>query len=422
MNANDDIHDVENIEDGDFSEEIPKCEGSVVRFLLSQLRPGMSLSRVTLPTFILETRSTIQRFTDWMAHADILRKANAEDDPVMRCFHLCTWIVSGFHMSPRLPKKPYNSLLGEVFRAALIDTDNKIMGSYEAEQVSHHPPISAFHFWDRKGNTVIWGHSEMRSKFTGNSVVAQMDHENTRVNFEVLSRGESYEFNFPDMWGRGILIGTLRMEICGEVRIKCQKTGVTATITFKEKPTFHGKYNCFKGHVFVPGKKHPEKVISFEGRWTAYLKATDLRTKRSWIAFDVRKAFPLRTITPIITQQCQYESQYLWQNVTRYLLMKDTKNATEHKLALEDKQRAERKYFEENNVEWKLQRFHFDAEQKRYIPINLNLTAYQPGEPEQAMPEPFHIPERIQQALDAGATKPLDEIFREAQEKINSNR
>ena len=189
---------LDDIDNQDFSETIPKKEGSVVWHLVSQLKVGMSLARITLPTFILETRSTLERFTDWMAHADILRKAANADDPVMRCLHLCTWIVSGFHLAPRTPKKPYNSMLGEVFRAILIGEEGKAIGSYVAEQVSHHPPISAFHYVDRGGGVVIWGHSEMRSKFLGNSIVALMD-KNTRVNLDLLNRGESYEFNFPNM-------------------------------------------------------------------------------------------------------------------------------------------------------------------------------------------------------------------------------
>ena len=95
---------LENIDNEDFSEEIPKKEGSVIWHLIGQLHFGMSLSRITLPTFILETRSTIERFTDWMVHADILRKVQFESDPLIRCLHRCTWSVSGFHVSPRTPK------------------------------------------------------------------------------------------------------------------------------------------------------------------------------------------------------------------------------------------------------------------------------------------------------------------------------
>ena len=414
--------DLENIDNQDFSEAIPPSEGSVIGFLLKQLRPGMSLSRITLPTFILETRSTIQRLTDWMAHADILRKVADEEDPYIRMLHLCTWIVSGFHVSPRLPKKPYNSLLGEVFRCTLHNPDGSIGGTYEAEQVSHHPPVSAFYYQDRKGGSVIWGHTEMRSKFYGNSAAALMDHENTKVTFECTKLGESYDFNLPDMYCRGILIGTLVIEMCGQVRVTCPKTGVTAIIYFDEKPMLRGKYNCVHGSIFEANPENPKKpktIIKIDGRWSAYLRATDTRNNKVWLPFDVRKAVPLVITAPPLEEQCPYESEYAWQNVTRYLNEKNTDFATDHKLALEEKQRAERKYFEDNNLEWKLQRFHYDKDLQRYVPNALNTKPYSPDEEPQKMPEPFHIPDLIQQATDAGVVPTMAEVHKKAQEIVD---
>lgn len=40
--------------------------------LLKQLRPGMDLSRVVLPTFILEPRSFLNKLSDYYYHADLL--------------------------------------------------------------------------------------------------------------------------------------------------------------------------------------------------------------------------------------------------------------------------------------------------------------------------------------------------------------
>lgn len=42
--------------------------------LLSQLRIGMDLSRVTLPTFILEPKSFLEKLTDFMTHPDLVLK------------------------------------------------------------------------------------------------------------------------------------------------------------------------------------------------------------------------------------------------------------------------------------------------------------------------------------------------------------
>lgn len=404
--------DLDEIDNEDFSEEIPKSEGSVVYHLLGQLHFGMSLSRITLPTFILETRSTIERFTDWMAHADILQRVHNEPDPLIRCLHLCTWIVSGFHLAPRTPKKPYNSLLGEVFRSVVKDKDGKPFGTYIAEQVSHHPPISSFFYHDYTYNLFIWGHSEMKSKFLGNSIVAQMD-ENTVVNFDIPNIDESYTFNFPNMYGRGIFFGRLIMEIAGTVNIQCQKTGITAKIEFLEKPMLFGRYNQFRGQIFDPSDSKPK--IEFDGRWSAFMRVNDKRNDdHPYLCFDVRKDIPLSFDVPPIDQQTMYESQNVWKEVTRYIKANDLSHATDHKLALEEKQRKEEKFFEENNLEWTPQCFYYCENEKRYIPCNLEKERNQVVE----MPPPFEIPKHIKTAMDQHITRTIKETQDDVEQQI----
>jgi len=45
---------------------------SIVWFLVKQVRPGMDLSKVVLPTFILEPRSFLEKLTDYNYHNDII--------------------------------------------------------------------------------------------------------------------------------------------------------------------------------------------------------------------------------------------------------------------------------------------------------------------------------------------------------------
>ncbi len=40
-------------------------------YMIGQVRIGMDLSRVTLPTFILEKRSLLEMYADFIAHPDI---------------------------------------------------------------------------------------------------------------------------------------------------------------------------------------------------------------------------------------------------------------------------------------------------------------------------------------------------------------
>lgn len=40
--------------------------------LISEIRIGMDLSRIPLPTFVLEPRSMLERLTDFMTHGELL--------------------------------------------------------------------------------------------------------------------------------------------------------------------------------------------------------------------------------------------------------------------------------------------------------------------------------------------------------------
>jgi hypothetical protein len=254
----------------------------------------------------------------------------------------------------------------------------------------------------------------MRSRFYGNSVAALMDHENTRVNLELPNLGETYEFNFPDLYGRGVFLGSLMTEICGQVRVRCVQNGVTAEINFYAKPTFFGRYNRFDGKVFGANANRPS--ITFAGRWSAYMKATDLRTHREWLTFDVRTSRSLTLEVPPIEEQCEFESQFAWRFVTAYLRRNDTRHATVHKSALEEKQRKERAFQLEHHIVWPLQLFHFNERSERYVPNALNLEPFTEDEVIE-MPT-FHVPPPIQQAYDAGITQPIGVMQEQVEAQI----
>lgn len=55
--------------DAEVLEEEPR---NLLLALVSQIRPGMDLSKITLPTFILEPRSMLEKLTDFMTHGELL--------------------------------------------------------------------------------------------------------------------------------------------------------------------------------------------------------------------------------------------------------------------------------------------------------------------------------------------------------------
>ncbi|XP_018008634.1 oxysterol-binding protein-related protein 8 [Hyalella azteca] len=101
---------------GGQQEELGEENKSLIWCLVKQVRPGMDLSRVVLPTFILEPRSFLDKLSDYYYHADILSRAVQEDDPFDRMKEVVRWYLSGFYKKPKGLKKPYNPILGETFR------------------------------------------------------------------------------------------------------------------------------------------------------------------------------------------------------------------------------------------------------------------------------------------------------------------
>lgn len=80
--------------DNDLSME---SHGSVVTHLLSQVKIGMDLTKVVLPTFILERRSLLEMYADYFAHPDLFIRIADLKDPRDRMVQVVRWYLSAYH-------------------------------------------------------------------------------------------------------------------------------------------------------------------------------------------------------------------------------------------------------------------------------------------------------------------------------------
>ena len=98
----------EQVPDGpaDDMEELDEENGSILLSLIGQLRIGMDLSKVTLPTFVLEPRSMLERITDFMSHPDLIFGVGKIEDPAERFIAVMRYYLSGWHIKPKGVKKP----------------------------------------------------------------------------------------------------------------------------------------------------------------------------------------------------------------------------------------------------------------------------------------------------------------------------
>lgn len=342
--------------------------------LISEIRIGMDLSRIPLPTFVLEPRSMLEKLTDFMTHGELLTIVPKIEDPVERLVGIVKWYLSGFYIKPQGVKKPYNPILGEFFRCKWTHEDGTTT-HYVAEQTSHHPPVSSFYICNRKAGFVINGNLAPRSKFLGSSVASYLEGT---ASLTLLQTGEVYTINFPSAYGRGILFGTLLMELCGEVYITCHKTHCKAEIEFKGKPFFGGEYNCITAKI----KQRKDTLYTISGKWDDRMDITNSKTKQTEVLFDSKAAKRVPKIVRPLDQQDETESQKLWNSVTLAIKKRDQREATAEKTKLEEAQRKERKERTERTEEWVPRLFKKNSNGDwtyKYI----NLSVYKPEEKEQ---------------------------------------
>ena len=92
--------------------------------------------------------------------------------------------------------------------------------------------MSAFYVTNRQDGFSINCAVLAKSKFYGNSVSAVMDGVG-KLTF--LKLGEEYSITIPYGYAKGIIIGSLTMELGGKVAIECDKTGYKTELEFKLK-------------------------------------------------------------------------------------------------------------------------------------------------------------------------------------------
>ncbi|XP_051975305.1 oxysterol-binding protein-related protein 5-like isoform X2 [Xyrauchen texanus] len=326
--------------------------------LLKQLRPGMDLSKVVLPTFILEPRSFLDKLSDYYYHADLLSQAVTEENPYCRMKQVLRWYLSGFYKKPKGLKKPYNPILGEMFRCCWLHPQTDSCTFYIAEQVSHHPPISAFYISNKKDGFCISGSILAKSKFYGNSLSAILDGK-ARLLF--LSRDEEYVITMPYAHCKGILYGTMTLELGGKITIECEKTQYFTELEFKLKP-FLGS-SCNVNQISGKIQMGEDVLATVDGHWDRKVHLTEKKTGHQEVLWnpsaDVRRQRLKRQVVQM-DQQEAFESERLWRHVTRAINDKDQNNATQEKFVLEEAQRQEAR--ERGDRPWNPRLFTLDTD------------------------------------------------------------
>jgi hypothetical protein len=98
----------------------------------------------------------------------IIFRTYDQSSPIKRFIDVVAFYLSGFHVRPKGVRKPYNPVIGEFFRCQW-DFDSDHSAYYVCEQVSHHPPSSAFTYINPSKKFLMYGIVSPKAKFMGNS-------------------------------------------------------------------------------------------------------------------------------------------------------------------------------------------------------------------------------------------------------------
>uniref|UniRef100_A0A6I8NQY5 Oxysterol-binding protein n=1 Tax=Ornithorhynchus anatinus TaxID=9258 RepID=A0A6I8NQY5_ORNAN len=333
---------------------------SVILHLLSQLKLGMDLTRVVLPTFTLEKRSLLEMYADFLSHPDLflaIPGGRTAEDRMVRFVH---YYLTAFRQGRRgaVAKKPYNPILGETFHCswrvarpappAADGTPAAEPGSYTvrfvAEQVSHHPPVSGFYAECPERGVSVGAHVWTKSKFLGMSIGVTMAGEGL---LSLLDHGEEYTFTLPSAYARSILTVPW-VELGGKVGINCAKTGYSASVVFHTKPFYGGRVHRVTAEV----KQNPGNAVvcRVQGEWNSVLEFTYSNGETKQVDLTKLPVTPKR-VRPL-EKQGPYESRRLWSRVTEALRESELDKATEHKRVLEERQRSEERHRAETGTPW----------------------------------------------------------------------
>ncbi|XP_034000761.1 oxysterol-binding protein-related protein 2-like isoform X1 [Trematomus bernacchii] len=226
---------------------------------------GLELSKITMPIAFNEPLSFLQRITEYMEHTYLINRACALPDSIERMQAVAAFAVSAVASQWDRTGKPFNPLLGETYELTREDQGFRLV----SEQVSHHPPVSAFHAESLVGDFVFHGSIYPKLKFWGKSVEAE---PKGTITLELLKHNEAYTWSNPYCCVHNIILGKLWIEQYGTVEIVNHSTGDKCVLNFKPCGMFGKELHKVEGYIQDKSKK---KHCVIYGKWTECMWSVD---------------------------------------------------------------------------------------------------------------------------------------------------
>ncbi|EEH44389.2 uncharacterized protein PADG_00678 [Paracoccidioides brasiliensis Pb18] len=338
--------------------------GSWSSFLKSIASFNGDLSSLTAPPFILSSTSLTEYSAYWAEHPRLFVAPAKEPDPQKRALLVLKWFLSTLHQqyctrSEKLgtEKKPLNPFLGELFLGRWEDDGDVGETRLISEQVSHHPPVTAYSIDNEKHGVHLQGYNAQKASFSSTINVRQIGHAiysltppSTEDNPS--PERETYLITLPSLHIESLIYGTPFIELNRYTQI-VNSTGYVSKIEYSGKGWVSGKKSSFSAILYHESEGEKKPLYTVDGQWSNTFIIKSARGKKQEIdryCAKTEKKTPL-TIAPLDKQDL-YESRRAWLDVANAIARGDMDATSAAKSKIEVAQRQLRKIEKEEGREW----------------------------------------------------------------------
>ncbi|KAE8362983.1 hypothetical protein BDV27DRAFT_130679 [Aspergillus caelatus] len=385
----------------DATEKTPD-DSSKLKTFLSILKKFVGVAdiasvRFSLPAHLLEPTPNLE-YWNYLDRPETFASIGQSDDPLGRTLEILRfWFTKDLKYIKGKPCKPYNSTLGEFFRATWevdaalpeVQVHSKpgvangtctakdgdaeaVKVCYLTEQTSHHPPVSAFFIDCPQRGVSARGFDQISAKFTGTSIRVAPGQHNLGIFVRIAPRdNEEYQLTHPAAHLGGLLRGALAITVSDTCYVTCPKTRIKVILQYLEDGWIGRAQHRVEGVVFrydpdmdntTKIKDVPESDIlaRISGSWHGQVYFTLAGTGEPQLLIDITPLFPATKSVPPEESQLSNESRKFWSNVTEAIVDKNYSQATKCKQYIEERQRQRAAERQSKNETWQ-PRFFTDA-------------------------------------------------------------
>lgn len=323
----------------------------VIQSMIKQIRNGTPVYRLQLPIFLSEPRSLLERYSDFCTHIDFILRIPTLQDPLERFLAITKFYMSGWHTRAKDIRNPFNPIIGEVFRCQYDHGDS--VSHYVAEQISHHPPSTAFSIVNEVKGLALNAYIRPAIKFRGNSLDVCLEG---KLVGQIRDFNEEYEIGFPHIMVKGVLVGAIQITLSGQAKVSCAQSGYYAEFDFKTKGLLRGKRNYVVANVKHTSSK--KVLYTIEGRWDGVMTISSPATGETFSFLDIQTAPVCKQSVPPLEAQAENESQRVWHRVVENILKNNEEVALVEKQRVEENQRELERERSKSKVAWTPRLFH----------------------------------------------------------------